>query len=100
MIRHIVFWKHDEKFTEQERANNASTIKQSLEVLKNTIPGIISIKVITDPLPSSSGDVILDSLFSSEEALKAYQVHPDHVKVASFVGSVMTDRKCIDYHEA
>jgi hypothetical protein len=100
MVRHIVFWKHDEKFTEQEKINNANTIKQSLEALKNTIPGIISIKVITDPLPSSSGDVILDSLFSNEDALKVYQGHPDHLKAASFVRSVMTDRKCIDYHEA
>jgi hypothetical protein len=40
-------------------------------------------------------DVALENV----EALAAYQVHPDHVRVASFVTSVMQNRTCIDYHE-
>lgn len=99
MIRHIVFWKFGDNYTESENKSNALKIKENLEALKNIIPGVVSIKVITDPLPSSDGDVILDSLFESEEALNQYQVHPEHVKAAGFVRTVMKDRKCIDYQE-
>jgi hypothetical protein len=101
MIRHIVFWKFGDNFTESENNVHAIKIKEMLEALKNKVSGVVSIKVITNPLPSSSGDadVILDSLFESEEALNNYQVHPEHVKAGSFIRSVMKDRKCIDYHE-
>lgn len=101
MIRHIVFWKFGDNYTESENKANALKIKEDLEALKTSIPGVVSIKVITNPLPSSSGDadVILDSLFESEEALNNYQAHPEHVKAGAFIRTVMKDRKCIDYQE-
>mgnify|MGYP003420674107 CR=1 FL=1 len=33
-------------------------------------------------MPSSNADVMLYSVFESEEALKAYAIHPKHVEVA------------------
>ena len=101
MIRHIVFWKFADDYTESENKANALAIKEKLEALKSSIPGVVSIKVITSPLASGSGDadVILDSLFESEEALNKYQVHPEHVKAGAFIRTVTKDRKCIDYHE-
>jgi hypothetical protein len=101
MVRHIVFWKFGDGFTESENKKNAIRIKESLELLQKEIPGVVSIKVIIDPLPTSSGDaaVILDSLFENAEALNNYQIHPEHVKAGSFIKSVMKDRKCIDYME-
>ena len=102
MVRHIVFWKFGDNYSEEENKSNAKRIKESLEALKDKISGIVSIKVITDPLSSGSGDadVILDSLFESNADLNHYQLHPEHVKSASFVRTVMKDRKCIDYYEA
>ncbi len=101
MVKHMVMWKHGDNFTEEEKKEHAKIIKESLEALKDKIPGVISARVITDPLPSGSGhaDLILDSSFESEETLKNYQVHPEHVKAATFVRSVVKDRKCIDYYE-
>jgi hypothetical protein len=101
MVRHLVFWKYGDSFSDEENVKNAMHIKESLEALKDIIPGVVKILVITNPLPSSSGDadVILDSLFESEEALNAYQSHPEHVKAGSFIRSVLKDRKCIDYNE-
>lgn len=102
MVRHIVFWKFDDQYSEAENRAHAIIIKESLEALKDVINGVVSIKVIIDPLPSGSGDadVILDSLFESEEALNHYQVHPEHKKAGSFIRTVLKDRKCIDYYEA
>jgi hypothetical protein len=101
MVRHLVFWKYGDNFSEEENLKNALQIKNSLEVLKDIIPGVVKIQVITEPLPSSSGDadIILDSLFESQEALNVYQSHPEHVKAGSFIRSVLKDRICIDYLE-
>lgn len=101
MVKHIVMWKHRDNFTEEEKKDHAKIIKESLEALKDKVPGVISVQVITEPLPSGSGhaDLILDSAFESEEALNNYQVHPEHVKAATFVRSVVKDRICIDYQE-
>lgn len=102
MVRHIVFWKFGEQFNEEENKQNAIIIKESLEALKDIIPGVVKLTVITDPLPSGSGDadIILDSLFESIDALNNYQTHPEHVKAGSFIRSCLKDRKCIDYNEA
>lgn len=101
MIRHIVMWKHQDQFTQEEKEEHAKIIKERLEALKEKIPGVISVRVITDLLPSSSGhaDLILDSTFESVEALNNYQVHPEHVKVSAYIGSVVMNRICIDYQD-
>ena len=40
---------------------------------------------------------MLDTEFTDESALKAYQTNPEHVAVATYVRSVVCDRKCVDY---
>lgn len=101
MVKHLVIWKQDDRFTNEEKISNGQKIKESLEALKDVIPGIISIKVITDLLPTGSDgdDLVLESVFADEEALNNYQNHPEHVKAATFVRSVVISRKCIDYNE-
>jgi hypothetical protein len=43
---------------------------------------------------------MLDSLLESEEALKAYQTHPDHVAAANnFVRPFTEVRMCMDYEK-
>ena len=88
-----------EGFSPEENRQNAERVKRFLEGLKDTIPGIVEFKVYIDALPTSNMDIVFNTLFESVEALAAYQVHPDHVRVASFVASVMRNRTCIDYHE-
>ena len=73
-------------------------IKESIESLNGKIPGLSEVTVNVDPLPSSSGEVILDSSFESEEALKGYAVHPIHVEVANTkVRPFVASRACMDY---
>ncbi len=48
-------------------------IKTGLESLKGKIPGLTDIKVEAAPLASSNADVMLDSTFENEEALKIMQ---------------------------
>ncbi|MCL2574812.1 MAG: Dabb family protein [Defluviitaleaceae bacterium] len=100
MVRHIVAWNFKEEITQDERITVGQKIKADLEALVGVIDGIISLKVYTEMVPPKSNrDIVLDSLYVSEEALAAYQVHPAHVKVAEYVASMTTDRACMDYYE-
>ncbi len=97
MIKHIVQWNHRENFSEAEKKINAGKIKNELESLKDKIDGVVSINVIINPLATSDRDIILDSEFETEEALQQYQIHPEHVRVSSFVKECVQDRICVDY---
>ena len=99
MVRHMVCWNYKDGLSDEQNKENAKKIKEGLENLKNLIDGIVSIEVITTQLPSSTPDLVLNSVFTDEAALKNYQVHEEHVKVAQFAGSVTQNRYCIDYSE-
>lgn len=63
------------------------------------VPGLLEVNVQVDGrLLSSNADVMLDCTLESEEALKAYSVHPAHVAVAdSKVRPFTSVRSCFDY---
>ena len=97
MVRHIVAWNYAEGLTEEEQKEKALLIKTELKKLKEIVDGVISIEIWDSPLETSEADLILDSIFESEEALQAYQEHPEHVKVAaSIIRPATRNRKCID----
>lgn len=97
MVKHIIIWNFKEELTADKRAVAAAKIKEGIEGLLGQIEGLTDIKVYTNPLASSSGDLILDSTFVDEEALKGYQVNPKHVEVATYVRSQVGSRACFDY---
>jgi hypothetical protein len=100
MVKHIILWKIKDDKTEDEKVAIKQGVKEGLEGLKGKIEGLKDIKVITDGLKSSNADVMLDSTFESEEALKGYSIHPEHVKVAdSKVRPYMEVRMCMDYEK-
>ena len=97
-VKHIILWKLRDDICDSDIAGIKSDIKKSLEDLKGKIPGLLDIHVIIDHLPSSNMDIMLDSLFDSEEALKVYATHPEHVAVANEkVRPYTMSRNCIDY---
>lgn len=98
MVKHIILWKLKENLSEQEKKDVMAGIKENLESLVGKVPGLTRVVVITDKLASSNADVMLDSELESEEALKGYQSHPEHVKVAdTYVRPYTEVRLCIDY---
>ena len=95
MVKHIILWKLKEEHNNQDVKNG---IKQGLEGLMGKISGLLEIKVQIKTLESSNVDLMLYSVFESQEALKAYAVHPEHVKVAdTFVRPFTETRSCIDF---
>lgn len=97
MVKHIILWKLKDKYNNDEVK---SGIKEGLEGLAGVIPGLIEIKVYTKKLESSNVDVMLWSVFESEDALKGYSVHPEHVKLADEKVRPFTQtRACFDIED-
>ncbi len=98
MVKHVILWTLKDELSAEEKATIKQGIKEGLEGLKGKVPGIVEIKVNIDSLASSNADLMLDSTFESEDALKAYAVHPEHVAVAdSKVRPYTKIRSCLDY---
>ena len=97
MVKHVILWTLKE-LSEEEKKSVKAGIKKGLENLKGRIPGLLEIKVVTNGLPGSTADVMLDSSFGSYEALKAYSTHPEHVAVADEKVCPFTAvRSCLDF---
>lgn len=100
MIHHIILWKLKDELTQSQKAEIKKNIKEGLEGLTGRIPGLLSIKVNTEGLPSSNVDLMLDSTYDSPESLKGYSVHPEHVAIAdSRVRPYTAGRYCLDYED-
>ena len=98
MVKHIILWQLKDEFSAEEKETIKAGIKAGLEELQGKIPGLLDIHVQKDYLASSNADVMLDSTFENEEALKGYATHPEHVKVADGKVRPFTKaRVCMDY---
>lgn len=96
MVKHIILWKLKDDVA--DKAAVKAGIKDGLEGLKGKIPGLVDIRVNAEGLASSNADVMLDSSFESEAALKGYAIHPAHVEVANTkVRPFIETRMCLDY---
>lgn len=98
MVKHVIVWTLKEEYSDAEKENIKKNIKEGLEGLKGKVPGIVEIKVEINGLASSNTDLMLDSTFENEEALKGYSIHPEHVKVANEKVRPYTKiRSCFDF---
>ena len=98
MVRHVILWKLKD-MPEAEKTAVKAGIKAGLEGLAGQIPGLLEVHVYTDALPSSANaDLMLDTTFTDEAALKGYAVHPAHVAVADGkVRPYTAVRTCLDF---
>lgn len=99
MVKHIILWKLKDELTEAEKTAVKKAAKEGLEALVGKVPGLLECKLTIDGrLDSSNADMMLDSTLVSQEALKGYAVHPDHVEVANTKIKPFTCvRTCLDY---
>ena len=97
MVKHVIVWTLKDEYSAEEKADIKKGIKDGLEGLKGKVPGLLEIKVYTEGLASSNGDLMLDSTLTDEAALKGYAVPPDHVAVAdNKVRPFVKQRSCFD----
>ncbi len=97
MVRHVIIWDFKDELTPEQKREAAARMKRELEALYGVVEGLKSIKVVTEILDSSNGDIMLDSEFEDKAALAYYADHPEHVKVKEFVRTAVKARKCVDF---
>ncbi len=79
MVKHVILWTLKEEFNTEDIKRE---MKTALEGLVGVVPGLITMQITIDPLPSSNADVMLYSELADETALLGYATHPAHVAVA------------------
>jgi len=94
MIVHIVMFK----FKNENIEKNLKEVTNKLNDLVGLIPELNSLEVGIDFSRSDRAfDLSLYSTFDTKKALKAYAVHPEHLKVVEFIKSVTIESKVVDY---
>lgn len=96
MVKHIVMWKLKPNAAGADKKANALRMKKMLEGLESVVPGAHHMEVGINYNPAGF-DVVLYSEFIDHDALEAYQVHPQHMRVKEFVHEVMAERVVADY---
>jgi Stress responsive A/B Barrel Domain len=98
MIKHIVFWRFTEQSEGHSKSENLLRAKSLLETLPDTISGIRAFEVgLNIDTTADAADLVLNSEFSTLGDLKAYQAHPDHLRVVEFLGKVKSEKRVVDY---
>lgn len=94
MIVHIVMFK----FKDEKKALNLGIAKDMLEGLERPIAELKSMEVGVnfDESPRAF-DLSIYTTFETQEDLKTYAVHPEHLKVVEFIKSVTLESKVVDY---
>jgi hypothetical protein len=94
MLKHIVFMKFKETVSEAEIAD----LEKSLGALPASIPEIKAYEFGKDILRTErSYDFGLVSAFDDVEAMKRYQVHPDHQMVIGKVRNMCDSILAVDF---
>ena len=93
MIKHVVMWK----FKNENKQENMEKARDMLLALPAIISDLKKMEVHFDITHSDmSMDMMLDTEFLSVEDMKAYAVHPEHLKVVEFIKSVIESRVVLD----
>ena len=98
MFKHIVFWKYKDEACGRTKQENMDIVKEGLLSLDGKVPTLRTAEVGQDILHTdASYDMCLICTFDDLDGMLAYKDHPEHVKVASYIAKVKTERAVIDY---
>ena len=98
MVHHIVMWKFKPEIAEQHKLELKKAMRENLEALVGKVPGLLTVKFVEEPIPSSTHDIALVTTLEKAEDIAVYGSHPAHVAVAdTYVRPYVTDRACLDY---
>lgn len=98
MIKHIVFWRLNDSAYGNDKQTNAQLLKDKLLAMKDKVDGLIKVEVGFDfSNEKDSGDVVVYCEFIDREALRQYQIHPDHQEIKNWLSEVRYERRVVDY---
>ena len=98
MIKHIVFWSLNESAYGNDKQTNAQILKEKLLAMQGKVDGLVKVEVGFDlSKEKDSCDVALYCEFENKEALRQYQIHPDHEAIKKWLAEVRYERRVVDY---
>ena len=98
MVYHIVMWNFKKEVEEAKKPELLANMQKNLEALVGVVPGLLSVKYVANPLPTSTHEFALVTTLEKVEDVKSYGAHPAHVAVAeNDIKPYACDRVCLDY---
>jgi hypothetical protein len=99
MVKHIVMWKFKDSAEGATKEQNLRRVFAELKALQQTVPSIrtLEIGLHSSPKDQVAWDLVLYSEFDDWDGLEEYIRHPEHKKIAEFIGKVRSDRAAVDY---
>lgn len=93
MVRHIVFFK-----LEDNSEANKQDIKNRFMGMEGKIEGMSNLEVGLNFSPEERAfDLVLSCDLTDKEALKFYATHPEHTTIVTYLKSINTVTKVVDY---
>lgn len=100
MIKHVVMW-NVRGDTLAEKSAVIAQLQRSFESLRGRIPGLLHLEVGVDSSRIDYAcDVMLYTEFENQDALDAYAVHPEHLRVKHELADLRTARYQVDYESS
>ena len=97
MIRHVVLWKFKDCAQGASKDENMRHATEILYALRPIIPEIKRMEIGADVSRTDmSYDLLLLTEFDTQEDLKTYANHPEHLKAAGFIRLVVESRVVLD----
>lgn len=94
MLKHVVFFK----FKQNLAPASVESLEKGLAALPEVIPEIKQYEFGRDVVRSErSYDFCLVSAFDDMDAMKRYQVHPEHQKVLTLVRDICESILAVDF---
>jgi hypothetical protein len=73
-------------------------LKKIINELQGKIPEIVFIEAGINISPRENAyDIVLTSDFKTEEDLKKYSIHPEHIKLVEFLKEIKLSSVVVDY---
>lgn len=97
MIKHIVMFRLKE--TDKTVYENALEAKERFNDVIANVKELKKGEIVINSKDADQSNYTISLLcdFETIDDLNAYQVHPAHVAFGKFIGTIKTDRACIDY---
>lgn len=92
-------WKLHDEANGNTKAENAERFKTMLEELIPVISELKSLEVGIgyNEADGAVFDMVLTTTHDSKESLKAYAIHPEHIKVVDFAKTIVAERRVVDF---
>lgn len=98
MVYHIVMWNFKEEVSAEKKPELLKNMEEALRALVGQVPGLLTVKFVSDPIPSSTHEIALVTTLEKAEDIAVYATHPAHVAAAdTYVRPYVCDRSCLDY---